>query len=215
TAITGTVSPEASAAPRNSAVEYRPIISPARWEKSLLIAVGSSTLPTAMAAPTSTVPAKSASRLGCSRRPMPAARTIIRIPSTRCMPNLRVSAGARNANAPKAKTGIVVSRLPTAALRPVSPRMSPSTGPTEATPMRRFETDEDQSRPQAQQTQPTPTAAGRQSPRRFDDGHALLGEAEVRFGVRVESLHVVLIVLGSLLILPHSSGPRLGGEPVN
>src|SRR5690625_3892351 len=38
TAITGTVSPEASAAPRNSAVEYRPIISPARWEKSLLIA---------------------------------------------------------------------------------------------------------------------------------------------------------------------------------
>src|SRR5699024_12079095 len=45
TAITGTVSPEASAAPRNSAVEYRPIISPARWEKSLLIAVGSSTLP--------------------------------------------------------------------------------------------------------------------------------------------------------------------------
>src|SRR5699024_4995470 len=41
TVITRTVSPEASAAPRNSAVEYRPIISPTRWEKSLLVAVGS------------------------------------------------------------------------------------------------------------------------------------------------------------------------------
>src|SRR5699024_9661368 len=60
TDITGTVSPEATAAPRNSAVEYRPIIRPARCEKSLLIAVGSSTLPTAIAAPTSTVPERSA-----------------------------------------------------------------------------------------------------------------------------------------------------------
>ena len=91
------------------------------------------------------------------------------------------------------------------------PEHRPHRGDTDA----QVETDEDQSRPQDQQTQPTPTAAGRHSPRRFDDGHALLGEAEVRFGVRVESLHVVLIVLGSLLILPHSSGPCLGGEPVN
>src|SRR5699024_8863944 len=51
TVITGTDSPEASAALRNSVVEYSPILNPARWEKSLLIAVGSSTLPTAMAAP--------------------------------------------------------------------------------------------------------------------------------------------------------------------
>lgn len=149
----GTVTPEARAAPADSAVEYRPIIRPRRCEKSRLITAGMITLAIAIAAPMTTVPAKSPARLGWSRSAIPAASATIVAPSSRCRPSRRLSAGVTKAKAPKATTGMVVRRLTTTSDRPRSALMSDSTGLTEATPMRRFNAAV--SRPTADRTAPS------------------------------------------------------------
>lgn len=138
TVMSGTVKAAAAAAPTNSAVEYSPIIRPIRCAKSCLITAGMQTFATAIPAPTSTVPPKSATGKSRRRVPMPTATTTIVSASSRCSPIRRVSVGVRKAKAPKANTGIVVSRPAAAEGMPRSRSIARSTGPTEATPIRRF-----------------------------------------------------------------------------
>ena len=195
TGSSGAVSPEAKAAPTNSDIVYRPIISPARWAKSCLIAAGITTFPTAIAMPTSTVPANRAVMLGSCRSRFPAARTSSTSPSRRCMPSRRVRPGVRNANAPNTNTGIVVSRLTTVADRPSEARISPITGPIAATPMRRFS---------PIRISPTPSSSRAARPRGLSAGSrtsAGAGGAPVGTGnVSAAAVSVEPVVMGALPI---------------
>ncbi len=58
TAVTGTVSAAASALPRASAIEYRPVSGPTRSGNQVLMTTGSRTLLTAMPARASAVAAR-------------------------------------------------------------------------------------------------------------------------------------------------------------
>ncbi len=135
---TGTVSPEASAAPSDRLMEYMPMTGPVRCARSVFTTAGTVVLPTAIAAPASTVPAKSARVEWCSRSRTPAARSTSEAPSSRCTPSRPASDGTTNANPPKHSTGIAVSTPAPVEPSPVSAWISDSTGPTEATAGRRL-----------------------------------------------------------------------------
>ncbi len=127
---TGTVTPAARAAPPNSDMEYRPVISPDLAAKSRLIRPGSSTLATAMPAPMTTVPANSATTESSSRSAVPAQISAMVPSSERSMPKRRPSRGAIGASRPKQSSGSAVSRLVAAAVMPLSSRMVPASGDT-------------------------------------------------------------------------------------
>src|SRR3954470_5419850 len=86
-----------------------------------------------MAAPASTLPAKSSASGESRRSAMPAASSSRDSATAVSRPIRRASRGAAGANAPKQRTGSVVSRPARAEDSPVSARRSPRTGATATT----------------------------------------------------------------------------------
>ncbi len=91
---------------------------------------GTTTLPMAMAAPMTTVPAKSAGMGGAERSRMPPMRTTKRPTRTASIPKRRTSVGAKGETNPKQMTGMVVSMPATVPLMPVASMICSSTGET-------------------------------------------------------------------------------------
>lgn len=90
-------------------VMVRPVYTPIRWPKWSLMTAGISTLPTAMPAPDSTVPAKSATGQGAARTAAPSARSITAACTAAGLPSRRDRRGASQAKAPRHSTGNVAS----------------------------------------------------------------------------------------------------------
>src|SRR4051794_7822452 len=91
-----------------------------------------------MAAPATTLPANSRARGDSRRSAIPAASSTRESATAVSRPIRRASRGAAGANAPKQRTGSVVSSPAIVEDRPVSDRRSPSTGATATTAGRWF-----------------------------------------------------------------------------
>src|SRR5215212_11043700 len=135
---TGALRPAASAALMPSAVEYTLVMRPMRSGNSRLTMPGKSTLPTAIAAPRSAVPRKSAASAPAERTRIPAASASRLASSARSTPNTRASRGAIGESTPNVRSGSVVSRPATPLDTLVSARISPIRGATEVSAGRRF-----------------------------------------------------------------------------
>src|SRR5918995_1231043 len=135
---TGTLTPAASAALMPRAVEYTLVMSPMRAGNSRFTIPGRSTLPTAIAAPSSAVPRKSIITVPAERNRIPAASASRLTSSANSMPNARASRGAPGESKPNARSGSVVSRPATPLDTPVLSRISPIRGATEVSAGRRL-----------------------------------------------------------------------------
>ena len=117
---------------------YRLVIKPYFLLKCCFTMLGSSTLPSAMAMPNSSVPPKSATWKGSERTAMPKASRPIATATVEARPKRRVISGVSVDTAPKARSGKVVNR-PTCELpNPMVSRMVAAKGPTAARAGRRF-----------------------------------------------------------------------------
>src|SRR6266498_420852 len=135
---TGTATATATVAITPMAPLYSPVIHPVRSGKSRFTRPGSSTLPAALANPSRVVPPNSAATGPLERSRMPATSTTMLASSVRSMPKRRPSRGANDDSAPNASSGRVVIRPASPWEMPVSPRISPTSGPTEVIAARRL-----------------------------------------------------------------------------
>jgi hypothetical protein len=115
-----------------------PVMEPVRCGKSRLIRPGSRTFPIAIAEPTSTIPANSATAGPLDRTTNPR-QISTSTPSTVCpMPNRRARCGAAGASSPKHSTGSAVSTPAAVAESPTLAWTSGSTGAIPTTAGRRL-----------------------------------------------------------------------------
>src|SRR5919112_1265679 len=114
------------------------VIRPARSGNSRLTRLGKSTLPSAIAAPSTAVPENSAATAPAERRRMPAASTSMLASSTRSMPKRPANRGAMGERTPIAKSGRAVSSPATPWDMPASAWIWPINGATPVSAGRRL-----------------------------------------------------------------------------
>jgi hypothetical protein len=136
--LIGTTTPDATAATPPITVAYAPVRSTTLAGKSRLIRLGSTTLPTAIPAPISTVPANRPIAVGAHRTAIPSVRTTSAPPRSRSGPHRAASRGTIGDIAANASNGTVFTSPATAGASPRSACTRSSNGPTPVKLARRF-----------------------------------------------------------------------------